>query len=247
MSTLNRKNVVVIGGSEGIGREVILAARAAGATTLAVARREGPLATLAADGHKTLAGDMSDETLTQRVFDTLMPDVLVVCGGARPELKSVQDHTWETFSRNWESDVHGSFNFVKAALTKPLKRGATVILVSSGAGLNGSPLSGGYSGAKRMQMFLSEYAQEESGRHDLGLRFVTIVPKTIMRETTLGQQASDAYAAYRGVTVEQFQARFQHPQTAHGVANALITLVTEQPTRSGNVFAVDGLGITEIP
>jgi hypothetical protein len=49
------------------------------------------------------------------------------------------------------------------------------------------------------------------------------------------------------VTVEQFQSRFPHPQTPSDVANALVTLLTETPPRSGSVFAVDGVGITEIP
>jgi len=249
MDTLNGKNVVIIGGSEGVGRQMIEAARRAGARTLAVARRTAPLAALAAanPGVLTLSADAADEATPAHVFETLMPDVLVVCGGATPLMESLQDHSWESFSRNWESDVHASFNFCKAALTKPLARGSTVVLVSSGAGFAGSPRSGGYAGAKRMQMFMAEYAQEESEGNDLGIRFLSLVPRYIMPSTALGKNAVEGYAKHRGITEAQFIARFDHPQTTSDVANALITLVTQQPRRTGTIFAVDGQGITEVP
>ncbi len=247
MDTLNGTNVVVIGASVGLGREVIEAARRAGAQTLAVARRAAPLDALAAanPGVMTLSADGADESTPARVFARLMPDVLVVCGGAIPHVASLQDHTWESFSRNWENDVRTSFNFSKAALTAPLPRGATVVLVSSGAGFVGSPVSGGYAGAKRMQMFMADYAQEESERLDLGIRFFSLVPRAIMPETALGKAAAEGYAKYRGITQAQFMARFEHPQTLADVAAALITLVTEEPRRNGTVFSVDGQGITD--
>lgn len=246
---LVNKNVVVLGSSGGVGRQMIEAAHRAGAKTLAVARRPEPLAALAASipGVQTLTADGSDESTPERVFETLLPDVLVICGGATPGMTSLQDHTWETFSRNWNNDVRMSFNFAKAALNKPLKPGSTVVIVSSGAALMGSPISGGYAGSKRMQMFLAEYAAEESERNGLGIRFIGLVPRYIMRETALGKAASDGYAKYRNVPVEQFLARFEHRQTPGDVANALITLVTETPARAGEIFAVDGQGIAEIP
>jgi NAD(P)-dependent dehydrogenase (short-subunit alcohol dehydrogenase family) len=228
---------------------MIEAARRAGARTLAVARRPEPLAALAEanPGVLTLSADAADESTPARVFETLAPDVLVVCGGAIPYMDSIQNYTWESFSRNWESDVRASFNFSKAALTKPLARGSTVVLVSSGAGIAGSPRSGGYAGAKRMQMFMAQYAQEESERLALSIRFFSLVPRYIMPTTALGKHAAEGYAKFRGITEAQFLARFDHPQTTGDVTNALITLVTEEPRREGTVFAVDGQGITELP
>jgi NAD(P)-dependent dehydrogenase (short-subunit alcohol dehydrogenase family) len=249
MSTLAGKHVVIVGAGEGVGREMILAANSAGAKTLAVARRPEPLAALAASipGVLTLAADGVDESTPQRVLEALSPDVLVVCGGAEPGTISLQDRTWESFSAVWENDVHTSFNFVKTALTKPLKHGSTVVIVSSGAGLVGSPLSGGYAGSKRMQMFMAEYAAEESERNNLGIRFIGLVPRYIMTGTAVGKAAAEGYARYRNVTIEQFQSGFPRPQTPADVANAFVTLLTETPARSGAVFAVDGIGITEIP
>jgi NAD(P)-dependent dehydrogenase (short-subunit alcohol dehydrogenase family) len=231
MATLHGKQVAIVGGSEGIGREMVSAALTADARTLAVARRPGPLAALAQEypGVLTLSADAADETTADRVFEIFTPDVLVVCGGATPHFDSLQSQSWATFSVNWENDVRATFNFLKASLNKPLSRGAVVVVVSSGAGLNGSPRSGGYAGAKRMQMFLTEYAQEESERLGLAIRFRCIVPMNIMPATGLGQKAVEDYARYRGMTQAQFMARFENPKTPADIANDLIALVSETP------------------
>lgn len=42
------------------------------------------------------------------------------------------------------------FAWLREALLKPLRSGSQVLLMSSGAATNGSPLSGGYAGAKAM-------------------------------------------------------------------------------------------------
>jgi hypothetical protein len=44
---------------------------------------------------------------------------------------------------------------LQAALNQPLKPGSRVLVVSSGAAENGSPMSGGYGGAKRMLWFMA--------------------------------------------------------------------------------------------
>lgn len=41
-------------------------------------------------------------------------------------------------------------------------------MISSGAALAGSPLSGGYAGAKATQRFITAYAQGEANRAGLG-------------------------------------------------------------------------------
>ena len=48
--------------------------------------------------------------------------------------------------------------WMQAALKTPLKSGSRVLVGSSGAAQNGSPLSGGYAGAKRMLWLMAKYA-----------------------------------------------------------------------------------------
>jgi len=155
-------------------------------------------------GVQVLALDAADEGAPAQVFETLLPDILVVCAGAMPHMAPLVEQNWEQFSRNWNSDVKMSLLFSQAALTTPLPAGTTVMLISSGAALGGSPLSGGYAGAKRTQMFLADYAQKESARLQLGLQFLALAPGRILPETELGKAAVEAYASSLGLSPADF-------------------------------------------
>jgi NAD(P)-dependent dehydrogenase (short-subunit alcohol dehydrogenase family) len=80
MGTLKGRNVVVVGGSRGVGRAIVEAALAEGANVLATARGAVPLAQLASEapGGRTLAVDATQETASDQVFGALEPDVLVI-------------------------------------------------------------------------------------------------------------------------------------------------------------------------
>jgi len=125
--------------------------------------------------------------------------------GASPLSRPIHRHTWQTFSRNWAVDVQHAFHWTREALLAPLEPGSTVIAVSSGAALRGSPISGGYAGAKATIRFLTGYAAEESRREGLGIRFIAVLPD-LTPETGLGQPAVAAYAAREGVDVAAFLA-----------------------------------------
>src|SRR5487761_1036295 len=138
--TLSGKNVVVLGASRGVGREIVLRAKSAGARVLAVARGPGDLERLANEsaGIRTLAIDAATDEAPRRVFEALRPDVLVVCGGAIPATRPPQELSWGEFTAPWETDVRMSFLFCTHSLRAPLAAGSVVILISSGAGLGGS-------------------------------------------------------------------------------------------------------------
>ena len=73
MLPLIGKNVVVIGGSRGVGRRVVEAAIGDGARVLAVARQEERLRQLAREvqGVEVLALDATEQSAPSRVFDVL--------------------------------------------------------------------------------------------------------------------------------------------------------------------------------
>ena len=77
-------------------------------------------------------------------------------------MRPLQYQTWETFSANWHTDVKIAFTWLREALLKPLPPGSRVVVVSSGAAINGSPASGGYAGSKATQRFIAGYAQDEA-------------------------------------------------------------------------------------
>jgi NAD(P)-dependent dehydrogenase (short-subunit alcohol dehydrogenase family) len=245
MKTLSKKNVVVIGGSRGLGRVIVNAVHTDGAQVLAVARQSKPLSQLPEElpGVITLAADATDESAPARVFETLRPDVLVICAGAVPHMASLQDQDWQEFARNWNTDVKASFLFCKAALRLPLSPGATIILISSGAAIGGSPLSGSYAGAKRTQMFIAKYSQKESDRLSLGLRFLALAPAGIMVRTGVGDVAVDGYAKYFGVSVSEFLKDIESNQTPQDVAKAVMEFATQPNSKEGTAFTVTGKGV----
>jgi len=105
-----------------------------------------------------LACDASAADAPDRVFAVQAPRILILCGGAMPPCRPFPEVDWEEFSGNWNNDVRMSFHFLQAALKRPLPPGATVVTITSGAVRQGSPISGGYAGAKQMQIFMTGYA-----------------------------------------------------------------------------------------
>src|SRR4029077_5387461 len=147
--------------------------------------------------------------VAERLLREHDPDLVVLCAGASPALGPFHEQTWEEFSTNWHVDTKGAFVWLKQALRVPMKPGGHVIVSSSGAAVQGSPVSGGYAGAKRTQWFLADYAATESGRAGLGLRIHCLLPNLIP-STELGRAGIAAYAKRAGVTPEEFGKRF-HP------------------------------------
>ncbi|GLV54253.1 short-chain dehydrogenase [Dictyobacter sp. S3.2.2.5] len=246
---LRGKNVVIIGGSRGLGRDIVAAAQAEGARVLAIARQEQPLRQLAAafPGVRVLTLDAASEGAPAKVFEALLPDILIVCAGAIPHMAPLVEQSWEQFSTNWNSDVKMSLLFSQAALTAPLPVGATILLMSSGAALGGSPLSGGYAGAKRTQIFLADYAQKESARLQRGLRFLALVPGRIISETELGKVAARAYASSLGLSPADFIETRPARPTPEDVANAVVALVSDPSERAGKTFVLSASGIELLP
>jgi NAD(P)-dependent dehydrogenase (short-subunit alcohol dehydrogenase family) len=197
-------------------------------------------------GAEVLSLDAKDEGAPSKVFDLLQPDVLVLCAGAFPPAGPLHKQSWREFAVNWETDVKIAFHFCKAALSRPLPAGASVILISSGAALAGSPNSGGYAGAKRTQIFVANYSQKESDRLGLGLRFITLAPR-IMPDTELGKHAVAGYSRYLGISAADFVQSMDSPPTSSDVATAVITSLTNPDESKGKVFVVSGKGLEAVP
>jgi NAD(P)-dependent dehydrogenase (short-subunit alcohol dehydrogenase family) len=247
MLSLIGKNIVVIGGSRGVGRRIVEAGIRNGARVLAVARQEAPLRELAQEvpGTEVLSLDATDEGAPSKVLDMLQPDILVLGGGAFPPAAPLHEQRWKEFSVNWEADVKIAFHFCKAALLRPLPAGSSVILISSGAALAGSPNSGGYAGAKRTQIFIANYSQKESDRLGLGLRFMALAPR-IMPDTDLGKHAVAGYSRYLGISAADFIQSMTSPPTSSDVATGVIELLTNPDQFKGKAFIVSGKGLEAV-
>jgi NAD(P)-dependent dehydrogenase (short-subunit alcohol dehydrogenase family) len=193
---------LVTGASQGFGRGIATALAAAGADVVGVARDRGPLEELHSQlgsSFTAVPADAADPVVAGALIDKYHPRVLVLNAGATPLPRPMHHQTWETFSRNWDVDVQHVFNFAREALLAPLAPGSAVVTLSSGAALFGSPLSGGYAGAKAAIRWLTAYAAEESRLAQLGVRFVSVLPQ-LTPATALGAVFAAAYAARQGTS-----------------------------------------------
>jgi NAD(P)-dependent dehydrogenase (short-subunit alcohol dehydrogenase family) len=221
------QRALVIGAGSGVGRATAAALSATGAHVLAAGRER----------------DATDPGQVAALLAEADPDLVVVAAGTRPRMAPIEDQTWESFSAAWNVDVRIAFEVGRAALAAPLRPDSTVLIVSSGAGIGGSPLSGGYAGAKRMQMFLAGYLQRASDARDLGIRFVALAPRQLLAGTEIGEAAAAAYGAEMGQSAETYMKRFPASLDADGVASAILAVGTGDEHADATLLAVTGQGL----
>jgi NAD(P)-dependent dehydrogenase (short-subunit alcohol dehydrogenase family) len=212
------QRALVVGARSGVGLATADALAAAAVQVLAAGRER----------------DATDPDQVAALLAEADPDLVVVAAGTRPRMASVEDQTWESFSAPWNVDVKIAFEVGRAALARPLRPGSTVLIVSSGAGLHGSPLSGGYAGAKRTQMFLTQYLQRAADARGLGIRFVALAPRQLLAGTPIGEAAAAAYGSKAG------------PLDPAGVAGAIVAIASGEEHRDATLLAVTSEGLAVI-
>lgn len=245
---LSGTTAIVTGASRGFGRGIATALTKAGARVVGVARDAGALDEVREQLGGTftaVTADAADPTVAGELIDAYQPRTLVLNAGAAPLPRPVHHHTWQTFSRNWEVDVQHAFGWTREALLRPLEPGSTVVAVSSGAALRGSPLSGGYAGAKAAIRFLTAYAAGESRREGLGIRFISVLPQ-LTPATRLGQPAVAAYAAREGVDVATFLQSRGPALTPDRAGEEIVRLIAG-PGYDEDAYLLGAAGLTPAP
>ena len=241
---LSGTTAIVTGASRGFGRGTAVALHAAGAHVVGIARDRAPLDELRAelgDAFTPVAADAADPVAAGHLIDTYQPRVLVLNAGVSPLSRPLHEHTWETFSRPWDVDVKHAFHWTREALLRPLPPGSAVVALSSGAALQGSPLSGGYAGAKATIRFLTAYAADESERAGLGIRFTAVLPQ-LTPATGLGAAAVAAYAARAGMDVEAYL-KDRGPALTPEQAGAAITALIGDPGHDQRAYLLTAAGL----
>src|SRR5882724_6355790 len=244
--SLKNKNVVVTGGSRGLGLGLVEALVTHGAKVTVVARGADALDSVHARlGVTAISADVTDEPAAHRILSQIRPDILVLNAGARPPMGRIDHVSWADFSATWETDVKGGLYWLPAALNLPLKPGSRVLVGSSGAAVTGSQMSGGYGGSKRMLWFMAKYANGVSQEKNLGIRFQAIVPRQMILGTGIGDAAANAYAGSMGITPEQFVARFGAPMPARAFGDRVVSVLEDPQYADGVVFGLNGeAGVT---
>jgi 3-oxoacyl-[acyl-carrier protein] reductase len=248
---INTTPAIVLGASRGLGRGIATALAQTGRPVIAVARSGAGLTELAhgAGDIRPEVADATDPSIAGRLLEKYEPEVIVLVAGATPHMQPLQEQTWETFSVNWETDVRIAFQWLRQALLTPLVPGSRFVVLSSGAALNpnGSPLSGGYAGAKATQRFISTYAQAESNRAGLGITFTTVLPH-FAPLTGVGKPAVAAYAARAGLSVEEFLSTRPFPPLTPEIAgDAIVELVQADAADVAPNYVLHGGGLHKLP
>jgi NAD(P)-dependent dehydrogenase (short-subunit alcohol dehydrogenase family) len=239
--SLKDKTVVVTGGSRGLGLGLVEALVAQGAKVTVVARGADALEAVRARlGVATFAADVTDETAAHRVLAEVRPEILVLNAGAKPKMGRLDQLSWADFTVPWEHDVKGGLYWLQAALNLPLKPGSRVLVLSSGAAVGGSPMSGGYGGAKRMLWFMARYANRVSEQRKLGICFQAILPRQMILGTGIGDTAAGAYARAMDIEPEAFVARFGAPMPPRLFGENVVAVLDDPTHAEGFAFGLSG-------
>jgi NAD(P)-dependent dehydrogenase (short-subunit alcohol dehydrogenase family) len=250
MSDLSSRTTIVVGASRGLGRGIATAFAEAGAPVVAVSRTaaEFPEPANGAGTIQPETADAGEATVAARLLDRYEPEAVILVAGASPHMRPLRQQTWETFSVNWQTDVRITFHWLREALLTPLRPGSRVVVVSSGAALNanGSPLSGGYAGAKATQRFITGYAQDEAQRAGLDITFTAVLPR-FAPLTGVGRPAVQAYAARAGQSVEKFLQQQGPLVTPEIAGTSLVGLVQTDAADVAPAYVLTGDGLRKLP
>jgi NAD(P)-dependent dehydrogenase (short-subunit alcohol dehydrogenase family) len=238
---------IVTGASRGFGRTIAAALAQAGAAVVGIARSRPDLDAVRAElggGFIPVEADAADPATAQRLIDEYRPRTIVLGAGAAPHMSPLQDQSWRSFSENWNVDVAQAFHWTRYALRRPLAPGSSLIVMSSGAALAGSPLSGGYAGAKATVRFIASYAAIEAQRAGLGIRFVSVLPR-LTPATDLGAKAVAAYAERQGVDIDSFVRAGGPALTAEQVGRSVLAIATDE-AGSEDAYLLTSTGLSAV-
>lgn len=243
---LGNKRIVVTGGSRGLGLGLVEALVARDAKVTVVARGIDALNAVGERlGVATISADVTDALAAHRILAEVRPDIVVLNAGAKPRMGRLDELSWSDFSAPWEHDVKAGLYWLQAALNMPLAPGSRVFVVSSGAAISGSPMSGGYGGAKRMLWFMAKYANLAAERKQLGVRFQVIVPRQMVGGTGIGDEAASAYARALNVDIETYFARFGAPMPPRDFGEKFVAVLDDPQYADGFAFGLKGdTGVT---
>lgn len=213
MTDLAMARVIITGGSSGLGLAMVESLAQRGAVVTAIARDATKLDAARDAGARAIVGDATDAALIDRVVADIDPDVLILNAGARLPMATIDQQDWDGFTAVWDTDVKATFIGIQAALRTPMRPGARVLIMSSGAAMvmshpaiepSNLRMSGGYVGAKRMQWFMAHQANAVARDRQLGISFQVLVPTQLIAATELGRSVAAAYAQVEGISVDAY-------------------------------------------
>jgi NAD(P)-dependent dehydrogenase (short-subunit alcohol dehydrogenase family) len=236
------KNVIITGGSAGIGLATAKTFITKGANVLITGRNTDSLQTASVKINspklKTLASDISKladiATLEKEIAESgNKVDVLVLNAGIAKQF-SIEETTEEVFDDLFNINVKGLF-FTLQKLIPHLAEGASVILISSGVSVSGYAQMGAYAATKSAVDAIARTAAIELA--DRKIRVNTVAPG--LTDTPMNQQTPEDIKNAIAAAVP-----LKRIGEAEEIANAIVFLASDEASYiSGSYLSVDG-GVT---
>jgi NAD(P)-dependent dehydrogenase (short-subunit alcohol dehydrogenase family) len=249
MSQLNGKVAVITGGSSGIGLAAAKKFVEEGAYVFITGRRQSELdKAKAAIGRNvsTVQGDVADLADLDRLYQTIKAEKgvldIVVASAGYVERMLTEDVTPDHFDKTFAINARGVYFTVRKALPL-MRRGGSVVLVSSALHLKGLPEHGTYAATKAaVRSFSRTWAMEWKDR---GIRVNTLSPGPIDTPIIDGQfktkeEADGARAFFSTITP---LGRIGRPDE---MASAILFLASDDSSFSTGIDLVADGGITQV-
>jgi NAD(P)-dependent dehydrogenase (short-subunit alcohol dehydrogenase family) len=245
------RRAVVVGGSRGIGRAIVVRLLDGGHDVLATGRSEEALTTLRddldAEGRtvRTAVVDATDEDATAALAADEPADVLVYNAGTSSAAPLARTNL-DTWRREVDVNATGAFLALRAFVPGMVERGhGRAVVVASTAGLTGSPYISAYAAAKHAAVGLVRaVAAEVAGR---GVTVNAVCPhfvRTDMTTATLEriERATGRDAAESQAELER-TSRLGRLLEPDEVAEAVAYLVADLTAAvNGHALVLDGGG-----
>ena len=226
-------NVVITGGSRGIGAAAValFAAQGHQVTFFYEKQHEAAQAVAEKTGATAICCDVADKQAVEAAF-TRIPDVdILICNAGIMDFAPINMLTEDRWDRIFDVNVKGVYNCVCAALPSFLrKQSGSIITVSSMWGQVGASCEAAYSATKGAVIALTKALAKELGPS--GIRVNCIAPGVILTDmcADLTQETLDALAEESPV------GRNGKPED---VANAMLWLATADFV-TGQIIPVNG-------
>jgi NAD(P)-dependent dehydrogenase (short-subunit alcohol dehydrogenase family) len=249
MSKLNGKIAVVTGGSSGIGLAAAKRLVEEGAYVFITGRRQSELdkaKTEIGQNVSTVQGDVANLDDLDRLYGTIKDqkggiDIIVASAGIAERILT-QDVTPAAFDKTFSINARGLYFTVQKALPL-LRKGGSIVLVSSGLHMKGMAEYSVYAGTKAaIRSFARSWAMELKDR---GIRVNTLSPGMIETPIVDGQfktkeEADGARTFFASITP---LGRVGRPEE---MASAILFLASDDSSYSTGIDLVADGGITQL-
>ena len=240
MITLQDKNILVTGASQGIGREIAISASKLGATVTIVGRNveklQETISLLSGNGHKMQAVDLSNATDIDELISQSLPYDGVIFNAGIVEYLPVkflnESKIDAVFSVNFDSNVVLSQKLIKKKLLNKKASLVFISSISSKLGVGGTAM---YAASKAALISFSKVLATELAPQ--GIRSNSICPGIV--KTAMTEQASDAASEEELKKAElEYPLGYGEPSDVAGLVMYLLSDMSKWMT--GSDLIIDG-------